>query len=208
MIQGTVLRAPGRSCAGHRVLVVIGGLPGSGKTTLLRRLLAAEIPDVVGYDSEDVAERLRRAGVRVPYRLLRPWVHGWHRWRVLRGIASAAPVVVLTDPWSRAGWRAVVLRAAARSGRRVRLVLIDASPAEAAAGQAARGRALSARAMRRHTSRSAVDRPDPSQAVVLDRAQAARIPPAQLLDGPTGGRRSGHARDVASGPAQRRGART
>jgi AAA domain len=178
----TVLTAPARTDAEQPVLVVVTGLPGSGKTTLLRRLLAAGIPGVVGHDSEDVAERLRRAGVRVPYRLLRPCVHAWHRWRVLRGITSAAPVVVLTDPWCRAGWRAFVLRAAARSGRRVRLVLIDASPAEAADGQAARGRALSARAMRRHTRRSAVDRPDPSRAVVIDRAQAARIPPAQLLD--------------------------
>lgn len=182
MDQGTVLTAPGRIDAGHRVLVVIGGLPGSGKTTLLRRLLAAGTPGVVGYDSEDVAERFRRAGIRVPYRLLRPWVHLQHRWRVLRGIASAARVVVLTDPWTRAGWRAVVLRAATRSGRRVRLVVVDASPAEAAAGQAARGRALSARAMRRHTSRSEGDRPDPSRALVIDRAHAARIPPAQVLD--------------------------
>jgi AAA domain len=179
--QATVLTAPGRDDAGHRVLVVIGGLPGSGKTTLLRRLLAAGIPDVVGYDSEDVAEGFRRAGVRVPYRLLRPWVHGRHRWRVLRGIASSARVVVLTDPWTRAGWRAAVLRAAARSGRRVRLVVVDASPAEAVAGQAARGRALSARAMRRHTRRSGLDRPGQSPAGVLERGRAARLPPAEVL---------------------------
>ena len=182
MEQGTVLTEPGRIDTGHRVLVVIGGLPGSGKTTLLRRLLAAETPGVVGYDSEDVAVRFRRAGIQVPYRLLRPWVHCWHRWRVLRGIASPARVVVLTDPWTRAGWRAVVLRAATRSGRRVRLVVVDASPAEAAAGQLARGRTLSARAMRRHAGRSGRDRPDPSRALVIDRAHAARIPPAQVLD--------------------------
>jgi ABC-type cobalamin/Fe3+-siderophores transport system ATPase subunit len=180
--QGTVLTAPRRTDAGHPVLVVIGGLPGSGKTTLLRRLLAADIPGVVGYDSEDVAERFRRAGIRIPYRLVRPWVHLWHRRRVLRGIASSARVVVLTDPWTRAGWRAVVLRAASRSGRRVRLVVVDASPAEAAAGQAARGRALSARAMRRHTSRSEGDRPDLSRALVIDRTYAARIPLAHVLD--------------------------
>jgi ABC-type cobalamin/Fe3+-siderophores transport system ATPase subunit len=179
---GRTLAAPGRVADARPVLVVIGGLPGSGKTTLLRRLRAAQVPGVVGYDSEDVAERFRRAGVRVPYRLLRPWVHAWHRLRVLRGIASSAPVVVLTDPWNRAGWRAVVLRAAARSGRDVRLVVVDASPAEAAAGQAARGRALSPAAMRRHAGRTAGRVADAAGALVLDRTEAARLPPARLLD--------------------------
>lgn len=184
MNQGTALAAPAPTGTGHRVLVVIAGLPGSGKTTLLRRVLAADVPGVEGYDSEDVAERFRRAGVRIPYPLLRPAVHGWHRWRVLRGIASDTRVVVLTDPWTRAGWRTAVVRAATRAGRSTRLVVVDASPAEAVAGQAARGRALSARAMRRHTnrwSRSAGDQPELSPALVLDRAHAARIPPAQVL---------------------------
>ena len=70
----------------ERVLVVIGGLPGSGKTTLLRRWSAPRPPGVVAVDSEQVTERLRTAGVTVPYPLLRPWVHGWHRWRVLRAL--------------------------------------------------------------------------------------------------------------------------
>jgi predicted kinase len=184
MNQGTALAAPARLDTGHRVLVVIAGLPGSGKTTLLRRVLAADVPGVAGYGSEDVAERIRRAGVRIPYPLLRPWVHAWHRCRVLRGIASSARVVVLTDPWTRAGWRATVARAAARAGRSTRLVVVDASAAEAAAGQVARGRALSARAMRRHTDRwspSAGHRPNLSHALVIDRVGAARLDPVRVL---------------------------
>jgi predicted kinase len=167
--------------------VVIAGLPGSGKTTLLRGLLPAAGPGVVGLDNELVAERLVRAGVRLPYRLVRPWVHGWHRWRVLRTIAGPVPVVVLTDPWTRAGWRRAVLVAARWAGRPVHLVVLDASPAAAEAGQASRGRSLSARAMRRHTTRWAevlgsAGLPDPHAGVrrvtVVDRSGAGRL----LLD--------------------------
>jgi hypothetical protein len=124
------------------VLVVIGGLPGSGKTTLLNRLFGREAPGVLALDSEQVSARLREAGVRIPYRFLRPGVHGWHRRRVLRAIGGAVPVVVLTDPWTSARWRAAVLRAARRAGRSVCLVLIDAPPEVAADGQAARGRRI------------------------------------------------------------------
>jgi predicted kinase len=127
-----------RPTAPGGVLLVIGGLPGSGKTTLLRRLLAQEVPDVAGLDSEQVTDRLRAAGVRIPYRVLRPWVHGWHRWRVLRGIGSDVPVVVLTGPWTSAPWRRAVLRGAERAGRSVRLVLIDVSREQAESGQTAR----------------------------------------------------------------------
>ncbi len=115
---------PSRAPGGRGVLVVIGGLPGSGKTTLLRRLLAGSVPGVVGLDSEDVAARVQAAGVRVPYRLIRPLVHAWHRVRVLRVVSGPAPVVVLTDPWTRPWWRATVLRTARRGGRSVRLVLL------------------------------------------------------------------------------------
>jgi predicted kinase len=147
-------RAPGRAAEHGRVLVVIGGLPGSGKTTLLRRLLAERPPGMTGLDSEQVTARLRRAGVRIPYRFLRPGVHCLHRWRVLRSIGGSAPVVVLTDPWTSGRWRAVVLRVARRAGRSVRLVHLDALPELAASGQAARGRVISARAMRRHVDRA------------------------------------------------------
>jgi hypothetical protein len=165
------------------VLVVIGGLPGSGKTTVLRRLLAAGIPGVTGLDSEQVTARLRAAGVRVPYRLLRPLVHGLHRLRVLRGIAGPAPVVVLTDPWTSPCWRAAVLRTARCAGRSVRLVVLDVSPEEAAGGQAARGRAIPARAMRRHTARWAALRHTPGS-LVVDRGAAGRLSPGELLGRP------------------------
>ncbi|MGY1603588.1 AAA family ATPase [Geodermatophilus sp. SYSU D00815] len=179
----------GAAGTGRPVLVVIGGLPGSGKTTLLRRLLAGAPPGVTGFDSEQVAERLRAAGVRLPYRLLRPWVHLWHRWRVLRGIRSAEPVVVLTDPWTRAGWRDAVLSAAARAGRTVRLVLLDTPAPLAASGQAARGRSISSRSMRRHVARwddvlRAASGDGPAgiaSAVVLDRPAADRLRLAELL---------------------------
>jgi predicted kinase len=184
MTAPTLPARPGRHCgpaAGLEAsLVVIAGLPGSGKTTLLRRLLADEVPGVTGLDSEQVTARLRAAGVRLPYRLLRPVVHGLHRWRVLRGVGGNAPVVVLTDPWTSPRWRAAVLRTARCAGRSVRLVVLDASPAVAASGQAARGRAISARAMRRHTSRWEALRHTAADAgagepVVVDRRAAGRL---------------------------------
>jgi predicted kinase len=179
-------RAPGHGA----VLVVIAGLPGSGKTTLLRQLLAQEVRGVAGFDSEQVTARLRAAGVRIPYRLLRPAVHCWHRWRVLRGIGQVVPVVVLTDPWTSAPWRSAVLRAARRAGRSVRLVLLDASPELADSGQTARGRKISARRMRRHTVRwdrllqtlaSRDDVGGADQAVVVDRRTAGRLTLAEIL---------------------------
>jgi AAA domain len=156
------------------VLVVVGGLPGSGKTTLLRRWLADRPRGVAGYDSEDVAAALGAAPA-LPYRLLRPAVHLLHRARLLRGLRRPEPVVVLTDPWTRPGWRALVLAEARRSGRRVRLVLLDASAAAAVRGQADRGRAVSRRSMRRHARRWAADLPvlrAGEGVLVVDRAAA------------------------------------
>ena len=172
------------------VLVVVGGLPGSGKTTLLRRLLAEGPPGVVGLDSEDVAARVQAVAVRVPYRVVRPLVHAWHRVRVLRAVAGPAPVVVLTDPWTRPWWRAAVLWTARRAGRSVRLVLLDASRALAESGQAARGRGIPARSMRRHTERwnallRAVAGPDggpgPDAVTVVDGVGAGRLTLADVL---------------------------
>jgi len=141
-----------RGARGHgapqSVLVVVGGLPGSGKTTLLRRLLAGRDPGVVGLDSEDVAARLQTVAPPVPYRVVRPLVHAWHRVRVLRVVAGPAPVVVLTDTWTRPWWRAAVLSAARRAGRSVRLVLLDASRELAESGQTARERAIPARSIK------------------------------------------------------------
>ncbi|MGY1827924.1 MULTISPECIES: AAA family ATPase [unclassified Blastococcus] len=157
MVSSTVPSAAPRSGASAapsgRVLLVVGGLPGSGKTTLLRRLLADDAPGVAALDSEDVAARVRRAGIGVPYRLLRPWVHCWHRWRVLRTVGGDAPLVVLTDPWTSSPWRSLVARVARRSGRTLRVVLLDVPPPLARAGQRARGRTLPGGRMRRHAAR-------------------------------------------------------
>jgi predicted kinase len=177
-------------------LVVVGGLPGSGKTTLLRRLVAERVPGVVGLDSEDVAARLRAAGLRAPYRLVRPLVHAWHRVRVLRVVAGPAPVVVLTDPWTRPWWRAAVLGAARRTGRPVRLVLLDASRELAETGQTARGRGIPARSMHRHATRWSDllrDLSAPGGAAglesvaVVDRLRADRLTVADVLGRPPAG---------------------
>lgn len=161
------------------VLVVVAGLPGSGKTTLLRRLLDERVPGVTGCDSEFVAAQLRRTVSRIPYRFLRPWVHAVHRVRVLRAVLGGDPVVVLTDPWTSTLWRPAVLRAAAAAQRDVRVVRLDATPAEAASGQSSRGRALTRRAMRRHVRRA--HRPGTPAALVVDRAGAGRLSLADVL---------------------------
>ena len=185
-------RASG-GAAPHGVLVVVGGLPGSGKTTLLRRLVAERAPGVVGLDSEDVAARVQAAGVRLPYRLIRPLVHAWHRVRVLRVVSGPAPVVVLTDPWTRPWWRTTVLRAARRAGRSVRLVLLDASREVAESGQAARGRGIPGRSMRRHATRweallravaEAAGVPGLDAVTVVDRPHADRLGLADVLGRP------------------------
>ncbi|RBY81235.1 Zeta toxin [Blastococcus sp. TF02-09] len=185
MQQSRVLAEPSRVDLGGPVLVVIGGLPGSGKTTLLRRLLAEQVPGVTGLDSEFVAEDFRRAGVALTYRFLRPVVHVVHRWRVLRAVRGGSPVVVLTDPWTGERWRAAVLRAAARAGRRVLVVHLDTGPELAAAGQSARGRVLSERAMRRHLERSArVRAASGPDVLVVDRRGSDRLDLAGILRRP------------------------
>jgi hypothetical protein len=136
---------------------------------------------------------VQAAGARLPYRLVRPLVHAWHRVRVLRVVSGPAPVVVLTDPWTRPWWRAAVLRAAQRAGRSVRLVLLDASRELAESGQTARGRAVPARSMRRHAIRwssllQTVTEPaggagtDP--VTVVDRPGADRLTLADVLGEP------------------------
>ncbi|WP_409332529.1 AAA family ATPase [Trujillonella humicola] len=186
---GAVGLLPPRAPRTGGVLVVVGGLPGSGKTTLLRRWLADARrdhagPHVVGLDSEDVAAWLRRAGARVPYRLVRPAVHLVHRRRVLRTVAGQVPVVVLTDPWTSPRWRTAVLGAARDAGRTIRVVLLDVPAEQAQVGQTARGRSLSRRAMERHATRwPGLLEAAGEGALRVDRADADRLRLAGVLAG-------------------------
>jgi hypothetical protein len=179
------VRDPGPVPTGDagRGLVVVGGLPGSGKTTMVRRLLGDGIPGVASLDSEQVAARWR-TGALVPYPLVRPLVHAWHRLRVLGALVGDDRVVVLADPWTSRWWRPVVLAAARAGGRAVRLVLLDVSPEDAADGQRIRGRRIPEGRMHRHglrwerLLRTAAAGPD---VVVVDRPGAARLTLPELL---------------------------
>ncbi|MER8184566.1 AAA family ATPase [Kitasatospora sp. NPDC094015] len=167
-------------------LVVVSGLPGSGKSTLLRRCGRARV-----IDSQHVREQYRSRLPRgLPYALYRPLVRIGHYLRLRRALRAGGPLLVHdcgTLPWVR-GWLA---RTAARQGRRLHLVLLDVSPAEAAAGQRARGRRVSRYAFARHrhaTGRlrarlAGTDGPPAgcASAVVLDRAGALDL---QDLDFP------------------------
>ena len=175
-----------REARSGRVLVVVGGLPGSGKTSLLRRWLSTEPAGIVGLDSEDVAARLVTAGVRLPYRWLRPLVHLVHRARVLRVVRGDAPLVVLTDPWTAPWWRGLVSRTARSNGRAVRLVALDAPEEVAERGQDQRGRVVPGRSMRRHTARwhrLAATFGTRDDVLVVDRAAATRLTLAEALGG-------------------------
>jgi predicted kinase len=179
---------PAGAAVTGRALVVVGGLPGSGKTTMVRRLLGAGVPGVTSLDSEQVAGRWR-TGSRVPYRLMRPLVHARHRLRVLRTVLGGDPTVVLADPWTSRWWRPVVRGAARTAGRAVRLVLLDASPEDAADGQRIRGRRIPEGRMRRHGLRWARllrTAAAGADVVVIDRPRAARLTLAELL-GPAAG---------------------
>ena len=189
-----VANAPGTaSPAGRtgtgRVLLLVGGVPGAGKTRLLARLLAQAPAGTRGLDSEQVAAALHRAGLRLPYRLLRPLVHAVHRARVRAVLRGGAPVVVLTDPLTSTRRRSALVRAARRAGREVHLVLLDAAAEEARRGQVDRRRAISDRSMARHVRRwrAALDRlrvpggtPGATVAVV-DRGSAGELTVEQLL---------------------------
>ncbi len=179
---------PAGAAVTGRALVVVGGLPGSGKTTMVRRLLGAGVPGVTSLDSEQVAGRWR-TGSRVPYRLMRPLVHARHRLRVLRTVLGGDPTVVLADPWTSRWWRPVVRGTARTAGRAVRLVLLDASPEDAADGQRIRGRRIPEGRMRRHGLRWARllrTAAAGADVVVIDRPRAARLTLAELL-GPAAG---------------------
>lgn len=168
-----VLRFPGSA------LVVVAGLPGAGKTTLLRRVGPGSGAAV--HDPELLRDRLPRW---LPYGLVRPAVHLWHRRRVHRALREPGPLLV-HEPAFRPGGRRWLLRAAAATGRPVHLVVVSASPAEARDGQQARGRWVSGRRFAAHVDgarelgvRGPGDRPrlpGVASTTVLTRPAAARL---------------------------------
>ncbi|MEV6207067.1 AAA family ATPase [Kitasatospora sp. NPDC051914] len=125
-------------------VVVVSGLPGSGKSTLMRRCARAPV-----VDSQHSRERYQERLPRVPYALYRPLVRLHHYLGLHRALRAGGPLVVHdcgTLPWVRR-WLA---RTAAAQGRRLHLLLLDASPQQAAQGQQERGRQVSAYAFARH----------------------------------------------------------
>ncbi len=126
-------------------LLVVSGLPGSGKSTLLRRCVHARV-----IDSQQVREEYAaRLPGWLPYAVYRPLVRFAHYRRLRRALLAGGPLAVHdcgAVPWVRF-WLA---RSAARQGRRLHLVLLDAGSAEAREGQLARGQSVSAYAFARH----------------------------------------------------------
>ncbi|MFJ1758626.1 AAA family ATPase [Kitasatospora sp. NPDC088134] len=160
-------------------VLVVSGLPGSGKSTLLERCARARV-----VDSQHTRARFAAALPGVPYALYRPAVRLAHYLGLRAAIRAGGPLVVHdcgTLPWVR---RAIV-RAATARGRRVHLLLLDASAAQAADGQRRRGRRVSRYAFARHRRSSArlralVTAPGPlpagvASAVLLPRTSAARL---------------------------------
>ncbi|AUY53927.1 ATP-binding protein [Streptomyces sp. CB01881] len=161
-------------------LLVVSGLPGSGKSTLMRRCITARL-----VDSQQVrAEYAARLPGWLPYFVYRPLVRAAHYRRLRRAVLDGGPLAVHDCgalPWVR-GW---LVRAAARQGRRVHLILLDASADEARGGQHARGQRVSAYAFARHREsarrlrRRLAGAGEPpagcASAVVLDRAGARAL---------------------------------
>ncbi|GGV19510.1 ATP-binding protein [Kitasatospora herbaricolor] len=161
-------------------LLVVSGLPGSGKSTLLRRSVRARV-----IDSQQVREEYAaRLPGWLPYALYRPFVRLSHYRRLRRALLAGGPLAVHdcgAVPWVR-HWMA---RTAARQGRRLHLVLLDASSAEAREGQLTRGQTVSASAFARHCRAAARLRTrlagtgeppaECASVVVLDRAAARRL---------------------------------
>ncbi|WP_329491099.1 ATP-binding protein [Kitasatospora sp. NBC_01246] len=161
-------------------LLVVSGLPGSGKSTLMRRCVRAPL-----VDSQQVREEYAaRVPGWLPYAAYRPLVRAAHYRRLRRAVLAGGPLAVHdcgTLPWVRY-WLG---RAAARQGRRVHLIVLDASAEEARDGQHARGQRVSAYAFARHREsarrlrgRLAGTGEPPAgcaSAVVLDRAGARAV---------------------------------
>ncbi|GAA2791506.1 ATP-binding protein [Kitasatospora sp. CM 4170] len=161
-------------------LLVVSGLPGSGKSTLMRRCIRAGL-----VDSQQVREEFaKRLPARLPYFVYRPLVRVAHYRRLRRAVLDGGPLAVHDCgalPWVRL-W---LTRAAARQGRRVHLILLDATVGEAREGQRARGQGVSAYAFARHRKaagrlrRRLAGTGEPpagcASAVVLDRAGARAL---------------------------------
>ncbi|GHF91407.1 ATP-binding protein [Kitasatospora xanthocidica] len=176
------LRGPGPAALRYPAgdLLVVTGLPGSGKSTLMRRCVRAPL-----IDSQLVREEFAaRLPGRLPYALYRPFARLAHYRRLRRAVLDGGPLAVHdcgTLPWVRS-W---LVRAAARQGRRVHLLLLDVDPADALDGQRRRGRGVSRYAFARH--RTGVTRlrrwildagglpAGCASAVVLDRAAARAL---------------------------------
>ncbi|GAA4847324.1 AAA family ATPase [Pseudonocardia benzenivorans] len=135
------LDVPGRS------LVLVAGLPGAGKSTLLAGL--AGDPAVAVLDSQT---QRAAAGSRVPYGLVRPFVHLAHRAGVVAAAVFGPRCVLVHLPATAPGLRATVRGLARLSGRDPHLVWVDADPAQALRGQHARGRTVRPEAFDRHVA--------------------------------------------------------
>lgn len=136
---------------GRRDLLVVAGLPGAGKTTMLRQAAGA-LPVL---DSDQVRERLTAVlPGGTPYRCYRPFVHAWHRFRiVVRALTWRGPLVV-HEPSTRASTRTWLAAIGALARRPVRLLYLDVTPEQALAGQRSRGRVVRSRSFARHVRRA------------------------------------------------------
>ncbi|WP_433618644.1 AAA family ATPase [Dactylosporangium sp. CA-139114] len=159
-------------------VLVVAGVPGAGKTTLLRRLFPAAGSAVRVLDSDHAREWWRPYLGRLPYRFWRPVVHVSHYARLMRALNANGPIVVhecATRPWA----RRLIFAASRRSGRRVHLLLLDVSPADALAGQAARGRRVRSRSFETHCRnwRAVVhgEHRDAASVTLIDRPGAASL---------------------------------
>lgn len=140
---------------GPRDLVLFAGLPGAGKSTLLAGL--RDTPALTVRDSDQVRVWLSALLPSwVPYRAYRPLVHVAHQVRVLTAVLRAPGPVLVHDPATRAGTRALLASLARISGRPAVFVWLDVSARLALHGQRARGRLIPARSFARHVARADV----------------------------------------------------